>query len=440
MRLKKTKALLISITVIMIFCSCNLQPNPIYQLPSELVGKLEPWEGDIYFLEYELPQLHKNVYHTISKEEYKQNIQTLKQECATLESEKQWVKIRTFVASINDAHTAYSSKMDYAYPLNIVVLEDGVFVTAALEDNKDLLRTSSNEASRVELIAINGIPIYSNNGEESVYSIIRNILSHENDSYLKSLMTACLLDPIFLYGAGITTSKTSCDMTFLFPDSSEETITFNSEALSNFKNLNWKVYYSDTYPADRSLLPPYIQFNKETYYGKYYPTNNTLYILYNSCRNDENQSFSDFIKQQYLNCNGNPVDKIVIDLRNNGGGDSRIIKPLYNLLKNELSNSTLYVITGENTFSSALMNAIELSKNYDGILVGSPTGGKPNHYGEVKSTQLPTGNRISWSTNYFTMIPGDNNDSLYPQIPIEIPSTDFFSLKDTILDSILQMD
>lgn len=123
-----------------------------------------------------------------------------------------------------------------------------------------------------------------------------------------------------------------------------------------------------------------------------------------------------------------------------GGGDSRIIKPLYNLLKNELSNSTLYVITGENTFSSALMNAIELSTNYDGILVGSPTGGKPNHYGEVKSTQLPTGNRISWSTNYFTMIPGDNSDSLYPQIPIEIPSTDFFSLKDTILDSILQMD
>ncbi len=445
---KKIYIIVLFITAVLISISCKFQIDTIYILPSEVQGTLEPWQGDIYFLEYELPKLHKNIFHTISEEEYFQKIEQLKIECADLDIEKQSVKLREFTALIGDAHTSYYSTMTQAFPLNIVILEDGVFVTAALEENRHLVRAingTTTEPARVKLIAINDTPIFdenntSSNSTDNIFSIFETILSHENESNLKNQMSSCLLDPNILYGAGITSSKDNCTMTFKFPDGSTEDIELEAKELSNFKELDWVVYYDDNYPADRSVLPDYIQYQRETYYGRYYDVpENTLYILYNSCSNNPEKSFSDFIMEQYSAINIKTIDKVVVDLRNNGGGDSRIIKPLYDLLANELSNSELYVITGSKTFSSALMNAIELSIKYDGTLIGSPTGGKPNHYGEVKHIQLPTGNNISWSTKYFTMIPGDNSDSLDPDILLNISSDDFFALEDPIINKILSL-
>ncbi|MBL7005466.1 MAG: hypothetical protein ISR78_00130 [Spirochaetia bacterium] len=426
----------------------------MYHLPADLAGKLEPWQGDIYFLENVLPNLHKNIYHSLTKEKYHQNIQKLKEECTDLEPEQRWVKIREFTTSIGDAHTAYSSIMTDAFPLNLVVLKDGVFVTASLEEHRNLVRIKEENptAAEVELIAINGIPIFSPDSNKhsdnsgvyslkaaetvSVFSILTSILSHENEGYVRSLMSSALLDPQLLYGAGIISSREACEMTFRFPGGESETIYFESRKLITFKDLNWVVFYDDTYPADRTLLPPYLQYSKDMYRGVYYPSEKLLYILYNSCKNDPEHSFSNFISKQYSDLEGHPIDNVVVDLRNNSGGDSRIIKPLYSLLYNELSQSRLFIIIGPNTFSSGLMNAVELSQKFNGILVGSPTGGKPNHYGEVRSTQLPSGNIISWSTNYFIMIPGDNSDALYPDLPVENESADFFALKDSVLETI----
>lgn len=440
MILKKAKTIILSFLIMILVISCNLNPETIYRLPPELANTLEPWQGDIYFLEHELPKRHKNVYHSISKEEYQNKIEILKEECTNLDSEQRVVKLKEFTALIRDAHTSYNSDMNEAYPLNLVVLEDGIFVSAALSENKELVRTtnSNSPTSRVKLIAINGIPISSDSQENTIFNIMKKILSHENDYFINSLLPASLLDPKLLYGAGITNSKTNCNMTFQFSDNSTKTINLIAKSLENFKNLDWCVYYDDNYPADRSKLPLYLQYSRENYYGSYFEEENLLYILYNSCKNDDNQSFSNFINEQYAKTNNKPIEKVVIDLRNNSGGDSRIIKPFYNLLNNQLANSKLYIIIGEKTFSSALMNAIELSKKYGGTLIGSPTGGKPNHYGEVKTIELPTGNRISYSTNYFKMIDNYTLDSLYPDISIKINSTDFFNLEDTVLNYIIQ--
>ncbi|MGD1823051.1 MAG: hypothetical protein ACPKM0_09875 [Pleomorphochaeta sp.] len=440
MSIKKKIVMYFVLIALLILSACNLTTNEIYQLPSNLIGELEDWEGDIYFLEHELPNLHKDIYHSINEETYKNKIEKLKTECKDIDDEHRWVKIRTFTSLINDAHTSYSTKMTDAFPLNLVVLDDGVFVTAALNENIHLVRTStetSTSPSRVELIKINGKPIFSSSDTENIFSILKTILSHENEFMIKSMMPSCLLDPSLLYGADIIPTKEKCTMTFLFPDGSEEDIELESKSLSTFKDLDWNIYYSNNYPADKSILPYYLQYNKEKYFGKYISSENTLYILYNSCSNDEEISFSTFIENQYSNCKNENVEKVIIDLRNNGGGDSRIIKPLYSLLKNELASSKLYVITGEKTFSSGLMNAIELSKDYNGILIGGATGGKPNHYGEVKSTQLPSKNYISWATKYFNLLPKDDSASLFPNVSVENTSYDFFNFEDPILSYIL---
>jgi hypothetical protein len=71
--------------------------------------------------------------------------------------------------------------------------------------------------------------------------------------------------------------------------------------------------------------------------------------------------------------------------------------------------------------------------------VGEPTGGRPNHYGEVRHLTLPrTGWQISYSTKYFTtdLVKGDP-DSLVPDLPAPYPAADWFAGHDPVLDAAL---
>ena len=134
------------------------------------------------------------------------------------------------------------------------------------------------------------------------------------------------------------------------------------------------------------------------------------------------------------------TEKFIFDIRLNGGGNSSIAESLIDELKdNEQINQKgkLYVCIGRNTFSSAILNAITLRKQTDAIFIGEPTGGKPNHYGEVRNLILPnTGLTISYSTKYFKETEG-NEPSFYPDIEIELSSADFFARRDPVLEEIL---
>ncbi len=81
------------------------------------------------------------------------------------------------------------------------------------------------------------------------------------------------------------------------------------------------------------------------------------------------------------------VEKLIIDLRNNFGGNSSLLDPFIEDIKhcdkiNKKGN--LFVIIGRETFSSALLNAFSLKENTSAIFLGEPTGGKPNCYGELE--------------------------------------------------------
>jgi C-terminal processing protease CtpA/Prc len=103
----------------------------------------------------------------------------------------------------------------------------------------------------------------------------------------------------------------------------------------------------------------------------------------------------------------------------------------------KLKTGNLYVIIGKFTFSSALLNAIDLKQKTNAILIGSPTGGKPNHYGEVKSFQLNKLDLKVWySSNFFKNVDGDP-PSLEPDIFIPITSDDMRALTDPCLEYVI---
>ena len=115
--------------------------------------------------------------------------------------------------------------------------------------------------------------------------------------------------------------------------------------------------------------------------------------------------------------------RLVIDLRRNQGGDfdqfRRLLLPIIKARAAINRKGGLFVITGPGTFSAATVNALDLRNEANAILVGAPTGMRPNHYGEHGEFRLPnSGFRISYSTQYHRF-GADTDSAVVPDQNIE---------------------
>jgi len=115
--------------------------------------------------------------------------------------------------------------------------------------------------------------------------------------------------------------------------------------------------------------------------------------------------------------------RLIIDVRQSNGGD--FIKFRSHLLKalqerpNFRKPSSLFVIIGRGTISAAMVNAIDARRELNAILVGEPTGSKPNSYSENDEFKLPNSRlEVSYSTRYYKLQESDT-PSLMPDKLIE---------------------
>jgi C-terminal processing protease CtpA/Prc len=188
-------------------------------------------------------------------------------------------------------------------------------------------------------------------------------------------------------------------------------------------------------------LPLYRRLAGSAYDFAYLDDSRTLYFAYNSCRDLPDRPFAAFAAELWNTARMKPVERLVVDLRNNGGGDSSILDPFIGELaasKDINRKGRLFVIVGRRTFSSAILNALDLRKKTAAVFYGEPTGGKPNHYGEIQNLTLPhLGLKVSYSTKYFKFAEGDES-SLTPDVLVEIGLQDYLALRDPVLDAILE--
>jgi hypothetical protein len=176
---------------------------------------------------------------------------------------------------------------------------------------------------------------------------------------------------------------------------------------------------------------------KAYYWYEYLPDSRALYIQYNQCANDPKQSMSDFARELFAAIDSRPVDRAIVDLRFNGGGNSMVIGALKHGLHSR--HYPVFVLIGAGTFSSAQDNAIEMRRQLNATLVGESTGEKLNSYGEVRQLKLPnSGLHIQYSTEFFRMQKDSDADALDPDIPAPLALADFLAGRDPALDAALR--
>jgi hypothetical protein len=183
--------------------------------------------------------------------------------------------------------------------------------------------------------------------------------------------------------------------------------------------------------------------NKKTdiYWFEYLPEAKTLFIVYNRCAEDKNKPFAQFVEEAFAVAEKENAEKVVVDLRRNGGGNSVIMKPLLDAIKQRpqfMKKGKLFALMGRNTFSSGFMNARELQIYTNAMLVGEPSGQKPNAYGEVKEFFLPNSNlKVRYSTKFFELVGGETKPFLPVDILVERTFADFVNGRDATLEKVL---
>ena len=90
----------------------------------------------------------------------------------------------------------------------------------------------------------------------------------------------------------------------------------------------------------------------------------TLWIGYYSCAEDPEYPMADFVEDVAAELEAGNYAKVCVDLRYNGGGNSAILEPLIDRLATlrDKTGLAVYALIGENTFSSAVMNAAQLKR------------------------------------------------------------------------------
>jgi C-terminal processing protease CtpA/Prc len=137
-------------------------------------------------------------------------------------------------------------------------------------------------------------------------------------------------------------------------------------------------------------------------------------------------------------------DKLVIDLRQNSGGDYTVgerwlIHPIRELASINRKGH-LFVLVGAVTFSAAMNNAAQFHSQTAALLVGQTIGEKPNSYAEPRNMTLPNSHlTVRYSTRYYKFSEGPEN-AIRPDREIAPSWADYKAGRDPVLEWVLNSD
>jgi hypothetical protein len=390
--------------------------------PSASAGddRTDRWREDLHVLATELPRRHKNLFARISRREFNRAVAGLSADIPSLADHEIIVRMAAIVASVGDGHTRLGGISRFpTVPIRLARFTDGVFVIATAKDQHSALGS--------QVMQIEDVPV------AEALNAVSAVIPHDNQEQLFEQAPAFLVIPKVLHGLGVTRDPDRLTFALRRPDGTTASLTLT--AVAPDANVHWV-----RAPADGAAPPLFLTDRDKPYWFRYLPDRSALYIAYNSCVDWKERPFRDFAAQVLEVIEATSPGHVIIDLRNNSGGNSRVIDPLVHGMKQmrrRRPDLGVVVLIGRYTYSSALLNAVKLQRQTKATLVGQPTGQKPNAYGEVRSFELPHSRlRVGYSTKYFRLFWLSDPPALPPDILVEPTSEDFFSGRDPVLDAV----
>jgi len=408
----------------------------------ELVGpfdtskesRTEAWQRDLALLQRELERKSYPQFVKMSKQELEAEMAKLSRDISTQSDMQATISVMKLVAKMGVGHTEAlpPHTLDFAetLPMKFYLFKEGLYVIAADPQYQNLLGAQ--------------VLSFGDTNADQVMAALEPVVFRDNEIWLKAMGPNLLRYTALLKALNLISDAMQVPLTVRDLQGQTRTVTISADP----RNPDiWNSYpYPSTWvgfpPVGTGPVPLYLKNTEAFYWFQYLPDSRTVYFQYNRVLPDSKEPFDQFVARLFAFIGQHEVEKLVIDLRWNNGGNTYLLPPLINALVGTPKinrEGGLFVIIGRRTFSAAGNAAAYIQRQTNAIFVGEPTGAKPNSLGDEVYFTLPysklavSAADVYWESSW----PQDFRQWMAPQIFVEPTFAAYRSNQDAAMEAIL---
>jgi len=417
------------LTAIMFLFLCFAQtPGQSGGQSSGVVSQSEAkvWQEDLRYLATEAPRWHKNLFHTMTPAQFDAAVKRLHERIPTLTRHEIIVEMARIMAMVGDGHTNIAPTRDAkigfrALPVKFYLFKDGLYVRAARMENAEIL------GARIVRIG--------NLTAEEAVERAGEIVGRDNPMNVRFFAPHLLAMPEILHALKISDSMERVSLTIKRGDNKEQIVSLKpfgaAELLPPDTDTTWinKEGWLDMRDTATTPLPLWLKNPNDLFWFEQLSDSRTLYVQINQVKNKPDETIEAFAKRLFAFVETNKIEKMVIDLRLNRGGNGTLLKPLLlETIKSKVNRrGSLFVLMGRSTWSAAQFLLNDLEKYTNAVFVGEPSGSKGNTYGDSRRLTLPNSGITARVSVYYWQdwMPWDSRMWTPPEAAAELSSEDY---------------
>ncbi len=396
--------------------------------PPEKLSRADAWRFDLDYLVRRMERVHFNLYAKVSKQAFQEAVRELQGRIDTLKDEEIAVGVQRILALVGDGHTvsAWRPRRDEPlrrYPLELYLYKEGLYVRAAAPERADIVGgrvLKIGRATAAEALAA-----------------VEPLCSRDNAMGVKQQSPIFLVNPAVLSYLKITEDMDSVSLVVQTPAGKEVSAALKPAAITRAATAT----FVKANAGAQSSEPLSFKKNDTPFWFEYVSDRKLVYFQFNAVADKPDETLATFCARLFGFINEQPVETLVIDMRNNGGGNTLLMRPLvHGLIRADKVNRPghLFVLVGRRTFSAAMNGAVAIERETNAIFAGEPTGSSPNFVGETTILQLPCSKlRVSCSSLYWqSSLPMDRRTWIAPELVAEPSIKAFAANRDPGLEAI----
>ncbi len=402
------------------------------------------WDRDIDLLVQKIETYHPRPWLRVSKQAFLERADHIKRGAAGRTDEQIAVDLMGLVSLLHDGHTRIwlnaQPRFNRWFPVRLEHFADGVFITAA---RADLSHCLGARVLRIE-----------DRGVEEVYAAVGAIVSPDSHHGVARIAPNFLSNAAILRALGIvpTDERVRLDVQLstgerrrVTIDSAEWNVTFKWAWVRNAVPTFGPT--ATVFDRGASPLPRHLRrwwSGMDNYWFEFSAEKRLLYVQFNDVSDSGDPPFPRFVESLFatFDSHAREIDRFVIDVRFNEGGNGNLLKPLiHEFVKRgpQLPRGRLYIITGPQTFSAATYFVGLMLKHTEAVTVGDITAGPLNWCSDVFKFTLPHSrlfvdvSTMCWQEGHAT----DDRGYYPPDVYVPTTAKAFFSGEDPALQAIL---
>jgi len=407
----------------------GFQDRILPSVPAD-ISRVDGWGIDLDYLHRRMEETHFDLYRKISREEWRQELDRIRNEVPDSEDHEIIVDLMALFARINDGHTGVAPPMAgsqqamfeapgrpdnwHALPMDFYVFADGIYVRSAERTYRDAVGKRVLRVGKVSA--------------EEALERCATVTQRDNTQQIKWIAPRWMSVVEVLQALGIVDDLDHVDIVVADEAGGEEGIRIQPVEFT--RDISGR-RFADPVSMIEGDVPLYLKDRARHYWFEYLEEEKIVYFFFDSVRDQEGRkTLAEFSEELFGFIDKNEVDALVIDVRLNHGGNNHLVKPMIDaVLRSEKINEQgkLFMVIGRETFSACQNFTNRMQRETNVMFVGEATGSSPNFVGEGNPIWLPySGITVRGSSLYWQdSTSGDARPWVAPDLVAELTSDDY---------------